>query len=219
MNSIDTAKYIMSSIINLLKSDEEYNLNDSDIFRLMNLSKSDIYSLNEIDEQVKIHDVTAQEYSLFRTRSGIPQTIDPIPYMHNNNIIHLKPIIIIPEFANTIKKKFIITHEICHLFSISEYKLDPLNKVYHHSFGINEYIYDCNMNLLSSNCNNRKNEIINNAISYSFIKIIENVNSPLDVYFDLCSYIIAEKNNIKSLIGAYFSGDIEYCHKLVRFQS
>lgn len=208
-------KEIFDKILFILLSDNEYRLQHENILYLQSLRNSDIYTVDELSDSIIIKNLTGKDIAIYKIQKYCPQVIDSIPVLMDENFIELLPVIVVPNVCNLITEKWIIVHEICHLLSLGKYIINS-DTIYHY-FGINHYVYDKNMKLILQNINNRNNEILNDAITWYFLELLENQKIyPKNDFIKKHCGIIKERSDIKEIVGLYFSNQIELLMKKLK---
>lgn len=220
MDIFEFVEFTIKKIIRCLTDDSEYGFSGSEMENLKNSAKADIYILEKIKNKnininIKCIDNNIElKYKISKNKS---QTVDPIPIVRDGIILKFKPVIIVPETFESKENQWIIVHEICHLLSIGGYIKNPAQKTYEHCFGINRYIYSENFELVNSRTDNRVNEIINDAVTWHFMEVINNCPVyPLNDYIKFHCQRIKEMKSFKSLVGYYFSNKSEDIYRLLK---
>lgn len=221
MGTIEFAENIIREIIRIVLNDMEYGLlREADIHHLKYSQNADIYLLNNTFKSVNMKNSKGRKIAQYTIERISPQTVDPVPIIRNGQLIKLRPVIILPDACHSLEDKWVITHEICHLLSLGEYIYDSSEKVFEHYFGINQYVYDQNFNLISINQNDHMNEIINDAVTWHFLELINNCSIiPANEFIKHHCQRIRENTDLKLLIGYYFSGKIEKINQILKTDS
>lgn len=208
---------IFDKVLFILTHDNEYKLHDENILYLQSLRNADIYNVDELSDSIIIKNFSKKDTAKYKIQKYCPQVIDSIPVFIDENFIELLPVIVVPNSCNSIKDKWIVVHEICHLLSLGKYIVNS-NTIYHY-FGINHYVYDKNIKLISQNINNRNNEILNDSITWYFLELLENrkIYSENDFIKKHCA-MIKERNDIKEIVGLYFSNQVEMLMKKLKMK-
>jgi len=211
---------MLDEIFKIINS-EEYELNKQDLFHLSKLKSFDFYNISSLCSKIILHDFSDNETAVYKiTHQNSPQVIDPVPIVKDEKLTILKPVVVLPDFINTEKEKWIVIHEFCHLLSIGKYVQSTENiKLWEHNFGINQYhyLYDNNKLLCIDKTKNFNfNELLNDAVTWHFVETINGYNvCPPDEYILKKAIKIKNRNDIKEIINFYFTGKINELYKRI----
>ena len=171
-NNVNDIFYSIYKITTL----KEYNLSDRNVICLnTKLNCFDLYYIDLLHNNIILHDFSNNEKAVYKVQKFCAQVIDPIPIHQNNKFIILKPVVIVPRHINTIKDRWIIVHELCHLLSIGKYIQSTENiNILNHTFGLNQYSYLFDNKIICVNKVefNKLNEILNDAITWHLMECI-----------------------------------------------
>lgn len=213
MNIQTVATTIFDKILDIIEG-EEYGLSEHTLFQLKLLRNTTIYTTDTLPEKIILHDMNDIPMAVYEPIRRSSQVIDPVPIFQKNEIIILKPVVVLPSTYNKPKDIWIITHELCHLLSVGRYIQNSYDKnKWFHSFGLNKYEYSSSNGkiiLISKKESFYDNEILNDAITWHFIELIlEHDAEPPDKYIKSVSIKLKSRDDIKKIIGFYFSGQVD----------
>ena len=204
MKSEIIAWKFIDRVVQIVSKEKDYGLSDKEIYYLNSLKKVDIYSVSTVPDIIVLKNSNNEDVALYRIELSSPKVIDPIPILNNQILFELSPVMIIPDRCDSIYDKWVIMHEVCHLLSLGKYI--NIDNIVFHSFGINQYIYDKQMKLIKCNINKVHNEILNDAIVWYFLELIEQRQiNPKNSYISSQCQKIKRRIDIKQIIGLYFS--------------
>lgn len=215
-----------NQIINIL-SNPIYNISTKRLYYIQKLFKAtNIYHINNKASMITIplRDYTNNYYSSITIKNS-PQVIDVPPIYFINSFIALSPILVLNSDLSNILDWTII-HELSHLFSIGKYiliknKYNFTNQLIHHTFGINNYLYQIEKNelkILSSEKHNGMNELITDFITWHFMQTIYNaeitpIYKGIESFYNFITNNCIKYNTVEKFIGWYFSGNTKQIKK------